>query len=433
MDAKIKANYKHVLFDLDGTIYDTEYAYTMALYDVVKAHDPHTSETYESLTRFMGSSAKATNEELNFHEADFDALSREWVENVHKYEDSIKIYDGVLGIIKLLKERGMKLGIVTSRSSTYKDILGEIASPLPTELSQYFTYSISAADVKNAKPAPDSIYRYMELTGAKREEILFIGDTMSDVTCAKDAGIDFGLAVWGTRLSQSVRCTHYFLNPWDIYKAVFLTDSLNYQWYRYAKEIQAIGQIGLTYCENRFDIERFERLREIASSMMAMMTDMPLEKVKDAICSDKGYTTPKIDTRAAVFNEKGQILLVKEAMSGRWSLPGGWCDEDQSIISNTQKEVLEEAGMQVKVSRFVGMLDKSKWNISKQPFHILASFCICKEGEGQFSPNSETLEREFFDFDRIPVKELRVGTTTIDQIRLCFDAYRAKSWVPIID
>lgn len=62
-----------------------------------------------------------------------------------------------------------------------------------------------------------------------------------------------------------------------------------------------------------FDIERFERLREIAASMVATMTEEPLEKVKAAICMDKGYITPKIDTRAAVFNAEGQILLVKEA------------------------------------------------------------------------------------------------------------------------
>ena len=69
------ARFKHILFDLDGTIYNTEYAYTMALFDVVKKHDPNTTETYESLTRFMGSSAENTNKELNFHQDDFDALS----------------------------------------------------------------------------------------------------------------------------------------------------------------------------------------------------------------------------------------------------------------------------------------------------------------------------------------------------------------------
>ncbi|MCI7773053.1 MAG: HAD family hydrolase, partial [Succinivibrio sp.] len=60
----MKKNYQHILFDLDVTIYNTEYAYTMALFDLVNAHDPNTKETFETLTRFMGSSARDTNREL---------------------------------------------------------------------------------------------------------------------------------------------------------------------------------------------------------------------------------------------------------------------------------------------------------------------------------------------------------------------------------
>lgn len=425
--------YSHVLFDLDGTIFNTEYAYTSALYDVLKAERPDTEETYESLTRFMGSTAENTRIELNLPFEDTKRLSDAWIERVKLYEDSIKPFDGIMAVIRYLHEHGIKLGIVTSRAKTYENVLGEIASPLPSVLKPYFTYSISASDVDNPKPAPDSILKYMEITGAKREEILFIGDTLSDIECAHSAGVDFGLAVWGSRIKRSIMCAHYFMNPWDIIKVIFTHDDMNYQWYRWAKEIQAIGQIGLTYCTNVFDIERFERLREISCEIISTMTETPFEKVKDVICMDKGYITPKIDTRAAVFNEKGQILLVKESKNGLWSLPGGWCDEAESIISNTVKEVREEAGMLVKPVKFVGMIDKSKWNKSSQPFHILASFTACLEGEGEFTPNSETLERRFFSVEEVSDEMLRLGTTTTEQIRMCSEAFNSKNWVPIID
>lgn len=427
------ARFKHILFDLDGTIYNTEYAYTMALFDVVKKHAPNTTETYESLTRFMGSSAENTNKELNFHQDDFDALSCEWAENCKKYLNTIKPFDNVIAVIKYLKEKGLKLGIITSRARTIGGEVCDIASPMPTELKPYFDISISASDVKRAKPYPDSILKYMEITGASRDEILFIGDTESDIKCAKDAGIAFGLAVWGTRLQRSYKIDFSFLNPWNIVSAIFSYDNLNFNFYKWAKEIQAIGQIGLTYTENLFDKERFLRLREIACEMVATITCEPLVNVKQAICLDRGYITPKIDTRAAVFNEQGEILLVQEAMGGRWSMPGGWCDEMETLFSNTVKEVREEAGMIVTPYKFVGMLNKSKWNISKQPFHILASFTICKAGEGDFTPNDETLQRKFFKLEDIPVKDLRVGTTTIEQIKLCFEAYHTEHWVPVID
>ena len=69
--------------------------------------------------------------------------------------------------------------------------------------------------------------------------------------------------------------------------------------------------------------------------------DIPLEKVKNLFCNETGYQTPKVDTRAAVFKE-GKILLVHEK-NGTWSLPGGWCDVNQSVAENTVKETLEEA------------------------------------------------------------------------------------------
>lgn len=425
--------YSHILFDLDGTIYNTEYAYTMALYDVVVEKDPDTKETFESLTRFMGSSAAETNRALNYSEEDFQVLSARWAENVRKYAHTIKPFDGVMGVISYLKNKGVRLGIITSRARKIAGVENCFASPLPAELTPFFDISISASDVENPKPAPDSIQKYMTITGARREQILFIGDTQSDIDCAKAAGVDFGLAVWGTRLKRSVRVTHNFLNPWDIVGAVFAHDCFNSQIYTWAKEIQAIGQIGLTYSQNVFDIERFERLREIAAEMVSEISFEPIEKVKLSICADKGYITPKIDTRAAVFNENNEILLVQEAKNGLWSLPGGWCDEKESILTNTVKEVREEAGMLVSPYRFVGLLDKDKWNKSSQPFHILAAFTICRAGDGAFVKNNETLARRFFALEDIPVSELRVGTTTIEQIKMCFEAYKSEHWVPVID
>lgn len=435
MVTNMKNKYSHVIFDLDGTVYDTEYAYTTALYTVLKKYRPDTEETYESLKRFMSCTAKKTQSELGFDGYDTKELSKLWCASVLENIHTIKLYDGVLGIIKYLKEQGIKLGIVTSRAKTFSDLQVDVISPCPNELAPYFDVVISADDVNNPKPSAEPLLKYMEITGAQRNDILFIGDTQNDIDCAKNAGIDFGIALWGSHLNYSARCAHFFANPWDIVGSVFYEDNCSYQWLKWAKEIQAIGQVGLAYCTNIFDIERFERLREIASSMVAYMLHQKIDDVYSTLCMDKGYITPKLDTRAAVFDEKGRILLVKESRSNKWSLPGGWCDECETIYSNIIKEVREEAGMIVYPYRLVAILDKSKWNVfsSVQPFHILAAFCLCRIGEGSFTKNSETLERRFFSLDEIPVKELRTGTTTFEQIKMCFEAYSNKDFAPVID
>ena len=115
------------------------------------------------------------------------------------------------------------------------------------------------------------------------------------------------------------------------------------RWLEWAKELQFIAQAGLTYSRDPFDIERFERIREISAEIMSYQSDLPIEKVKELFCNETGFQTPKLDTRAAIFND-GKILLVKEK-AGVWSMPGGWVDVNQSIKTNTEKEVKEEAGL----------------------------------------------------------------------------------------
>ena len=119
------------------------------------------------------------------------------------------------------------------------------------------------------------------------------------------------------------------------------------RWLEWAKELQFIAQAGLTYSRDDFDLERFARIREISAEIMAARSRLSLDEVKGLFCNETGFQTPKIDTRGVIFRD-GKILLVKEK-SGGWSLPGGWMDVNQTIRSNTEKEVKEEAGLDVEV------------------------------------------------------------------------------------
>ena len=105
------------------------------------------------------------------------------------------------------------------------------------------------------------------------------------------------------------------------------------KWLKWAIEIQSLAQSGLAYTTNVYDKERYERLREISAEMIEEKSNINLGKVKDLFCNEKGYQTPKIDTRAAIFKDN-KILLVREN-NGTWSLPGGWCDVLESVKSNT--------------------------------------------------------------------------------------------------
>ena len=135
----------------------------------------------------------------------------------------------------------------------------------------------------------------------------------------------------------------------------------NEKWLQWAVKLQSIAQAGLYYGKDKFDLERYEQIRDIAAEMISYKSEIPVEKVKDLFCNEIGYQTPKLDTRAAVFKED-RILLVRES-DGRWSLPGGWVDAGLSVKENAEKEVLEEAGLTVAARRIIAVQDRDKHNL----------------------------------------------------------------------
>ena len=195
---------------------------------------------------------------------------------------------------------------------------------------------------------------------------------------------------------------------------------MNDQWLDFAIRIQSIAQAGLQYGKDKYDKERYNELRKIAAEMMAAKTDLPVEKVYGLFCNESDYQTPKIDTRAAVFID-GKILLVHEN-NGTWSLPGGWCDVDQSIASNTEKEVFEETGCTVHSKKLIAVQDWRKHNVMNHAYGVIKTFMLCQYESGTFKSNIETTEIGLFDRTSLP-NDLAIEKTTKDQILMCFDFY----------
>lgn len=197
------------------------------------------------------------------------------------------------------------------------------------------------------------------------------------------------------------------------------------QWLQWAVELQALAQAGLEYGRDKFDLERYERIRDIAAEMIAAQTGLSLTKVKDLFCNERGYQTPKLDTRAAIFQDE-KILLVQES-DGRWSLPGGWVDVDMTVGENTVKEVREEAGLDVVPELVIALQDQHRHNRPMNAYGVCKVFVLCRLLGGSFQPNLETLDSRYFSLDALP--ELSTEKTSAEQVMMCFDAYHAHHWV----
>lgn len=199
---------------------------------------------------------------------------------------------------------------------------------------------------------------------------------------------------------------------------------------KWAMEIQSLAQNGLAYTDNVYDIERYERLREISAEMISEKSDISLEKVKNLFCNEEGYQTPKIDTRAAIFKED-KILLVHES-NGTWALPGGWCDVLESVKSNTIKEAKEETGLDVQAVKVISIQDRNKHNKPIYVYGICKVFVLCDIIGGEFIDNIETTETKYFSLEDLPTN-LAEEKTNREQIEMCFKAYNDKNWQTQLD
>jgi ADP-ribose pyrophosphatase YjhB (NUDIX family) len=190
-------------------------------------------------------------------------------------------------------------------------------------------------------------------------------------------------------------------------------------WLVLARELRAIAQTGLTFTQDRFDRQRYERLRELAATIVARGTGAELEPLVDLFKIHSGYATPKVDVRAAAFDE-GRILLVREISDGGWTMPGGWADVNQSAAECVVREVAEESGFIARATKLAAVYDyRLAGHPQRQLDSIYKFFFLCEITGGTATPSEETSEVAWFALDALP--PLSTGRTTAAQIRRLYE------------
>lgn len=198
-----------------------------------------------------------------------------------------------------------------------------------------------------------------------------------------------------------------------------------------SQRIRALAQNGLTYSNNDYDIERYEELTQISDKIMAISAGIDSETVRACFQPLKEYTTPKVDIRAVIFNEKDEILLVREKADGLWSLPGGWSDVGFSPKEVAVKEVKEETGLDVEAIRLLAVMDMSKHPHPVIPFYVYKFFILCKPTGGAFNETFDILGKGFFRLDKLP--PLSQERVLPEQIKQMFYYYNNPSQIVYLD
>ncbi len=195
-------------------------------------------------------------------------------------------------------------------------------------------------------------------------------------------------------------------------------------WIEWGRKLQAISQTGLHYTEKQYDRERYEQIGVVAAEILAEHTNLSVEELTQLNADEFGYATPKVDVRGVVFQED-KILLVREiADAGRWTLPGGWADVNDTPTQAVVREVLEESGFETKVVKLLAVYDREQQKHTPSfPYSVYKLFFQCQIVGGQPQINHEVSEIAFFSEAEIP-NELSTSRVTKSQLLRFFEFYR---------
>ncbi len=165
-------------------------------------------------------------------------------------------------------------------------------------------------------------------------------------------------------------------------------------------------------------------LRGLAARIMAHHTSTDARRIEALFLGETGYATPKIDVRAAVFDEQGRILMVREtADQGRWTLPGGWADVNQTPAECAVREVEEESGYRARATKLAAAWDSARQGHPPKVFSITKLFFVCALAGGAPRPSLETSGSGWFAEAAIPA-DLSLGRVLPRQVARMFVHWR---------
>jgi ADP-ribose pyrophosphatase YjhB (NUDIX family) len=171
---------------------------------------------------------------------------------------------------------------------------------------------------------------------------------------------------------------------------------------RWARALQAIAQNGLTYADGPFDRERYLAVQQIAAEIAGSATGEEPAALFVAFADETGYRTPKVDVRGVVL-DRDRLLLVREPASDGWCLPGGWADVGETPSQAVEKEVRQEAGVDVRAMHPLGVFDRDFRGRVRWPAHVYKLYLLCERLGGEPAADGlETEEAAFFALEALP-------------------------------
>ncbi|RJX37619.1 HAD family hydrolase [Paenibacillus pinisoli] len=204
--------YQTFIFDVDGTLIDTEKAVLGSLQKMLMLDYGQHLET-EQLTFVLG--IPGADALPRFGIKDIDRANERWNEYMVDFAHTIHVFNGIKDLLAALNLEGVMTGIVTSK--TTEELHADF---VPHGLMGELHHVVCADDTARHKPHPEPLLKFLELSGADPAASLYIGDTIYDAQCARDAGIDFALALWGCGNPDTIEARYKLNSPIELLELI---------------------------------------------------------------------------------------------------------------------------------------------------------------------------------------------------------------------
>ena len=209
-------NIKVVIFDIDGTLIDTDDLIINSYRNLFKKYRPDYVLKREEEVSFLGPTLASVFPK--YFKEDFEELFKTYRDYSHEHmKEYAYVYPYAIDVLEHLKNKGYKIGVVTSRfKSSALSVLEAF------DLTKYFEYIISLDDVEKPKPSPEGLNKCLEYFSVKKEECLYIGDNESDYKASKNAGVKCAMVSWARGRNNALLDCDYLINTYQDLKKILI-------------------------------------------------------------------------------------------------------------------------------------------------------------------------------------------------------------------
>jgi ADP-ribose pyrophosphatase YjhB (NUDIX family) len=197
------------------------------------------------------------------------------------------------------------------------------------------------------------------------------------------------------------------------------------------KRLKALADVGLLYCTNEYDSERYLEIRDISLQVLSGISGHDTIALQQTFPAATDYPTAKVDVRGLLLSPDKKILLVQESADGRWALPGGWADVGFTPNEVIIKEFKEETGLHVVPQRLLAVFDKRMHPHPPQPFYVYKLVFYCEARSAAITKGFDVSDVQYFSVDALPpLSEDRILRS---QIKLLYEKVQSGDTTVYID